>query len=348
MIAGEAVWEGHGNANENSSCIHSIVKTRRGPVLLGVLWGLVQGGVVVWTASQGILLSCCFGYLMEAYNTTLRVFVQALVGIAAFVVGYSLAEAEGTLEAVAVSQPVSYSVGLGILYVFYPSVFSVLWEQYTFLVFLPVWYLILGLGAGLFGSYLGEWMGSLSALSLDWRLVSMGLLAGILVAILPVSLSPTSFIENQQEYWTVPVLREPWAISFLAAIVVTGLILAVLGLGREGFLEPHRAGLLLVTSLILVGITIVSLGFATTAYDLCTPHFGNPPKVNCAQTRTEDFLHLTWLLYASLLIPAVVFFGYAFPRYWSPSQKRDLQTPAGEASPEFSDLNFWLSPLSQF
>ncbi len=239
----------------------------------------------------------------DANVVLVKTLVQGLVAVAGLLTGYGLGDVEEAIQALLVSQFLAGSVFWAAMLVFPQPPILVL-------VFIQVLYFLLALAGAIPGGFLGEWIRSLSVLSMDWRLPGLALVfVGPVYALSLLTNAPS------------PVLFTNWSVSLAIMIfcVVAAVLLSALGLYRSRSLTPNYGGLLVMGSLIVAVLSLVYLSYANSFYVVCVL----PVRQGLAPCdQVQELNSELWILRGTFLIPAIILFGFAFPKYWSRTMER--------------------------
>ncbi len=272
--------------------------------LPGLVWGSAQAFIVAGSAVTGILFSPPYTIPMTPDGTviaTVKLFVQGSIVSVGMLVGYVLEEAEPTAKALLLSQVVGEP----------PSFFILLYGsqlrgggngyQSVFLIGLTILFSIYATLAGFSGAFLASWMSSIGRYRMNLKLVSIGLSLSVSANFLPYSTwfpAPSSFSQTQD--WFVSFVGGsdwPVSVAVMLSLILTGSVVAFLGLSRRSTASSKQAGLVLVASLLAIGVTSVTLSYVLTVNDWCVVQ-------GCGQS--EDFLRILWILPLSMLAPTFV------------------------------------------
>ncbi len=254
---------------------------------------------MTWAGETGIL----FVQSSDANVVLAKTLVQGLVAVAGLLTGYGLGDVEGAIQALLVSQFLAGSV-------FWAAMLVFLQPPILVLVFIQVLSFLLALAGALPGGLLGERVRSLSVLSMDWRLPVLAL-----IFVGPVY--TLSLLTNALS----PVLLADWNLSLAIMIfcVAAAVLLSALGLYRSRYLRPDYAGLLVMGSLIVAVLSLVYLSYVNSFYTVCVlpVRQGLTPCDQVQELNSE-----LWILRGTFLIPGIILFGFAFPKYWSRTMER--------------------------
>jgi hypothetical protein len=241
--------------------------------LLGTAWGLLQTGLLLL-----VIFVTPFGSLVRP---ALQLAILASAGISVLV-GYWSTNVRSALVSLVLAQVVGFLSFYLVGFLLAPDLWILLSILLTGLGLLL---LFVGAFASILGAYFRERFRPARTRIVGWRFHGLGLLTVGVAAMLP--LQPYAYGRSPVGLWgsTLPI------IPVIGALVFAGLISVVFGFRRTSNLGSERVGLMVVAGVLVLGLSLISIGFTYTeslSYSSC---WGS----------CQDFQITTALLASSLL-----------------------------------------------
>ena len=190
-----------------------------------------------------------------------------------------------------VSLPVIFILTFGILSL--PSL-----NVPTVLVFLfsagvlPLHFLLGGLAA-FGGHFVREKFEERERVPIDWRFVSVGLLANGTAAFWPI----------------YPSIRDSSGVAMIVAFVAIGLTSTLVGLTRKRSVSSEGAGVFAAASVLSLALTLISINYTNEIYQL-----SQSLHLQFYNVQATESLGVTWLLGLSLLSTVLTFVSCLYPQ----------------------------------
>jgi hypothetical protein len=208
------------------------------------------------------------------------------VGISVLI-GYSLAAIRRALIALLLAQLVGFMSAFLLAVLVSPALSLLTLARLSFsLIGLGQLVFFVGAVGSFFGAYFREWFRPPRTRVVGWKFHGLGLLTAGVAAILPIY--PYQYDSSPVVLWgsTLPIT------PFIVALVLAGLMSMIFGFRRKSDLNSERVGLMTVAGLLILGLSLISIGFSYGASSI---------YLSCSGS-CQDFQIISAFLGTSLLI----------------------------------------------